>query len=155
MEIIRPASSDADFTQARALFEEYAEGLGIDLCFQAFSQELDALPKMYGPPRGVLLLAEMEDGLAGCVGVRALGEDICELKRLYIRDAYRGRRLGLRLTEAAMNAARGMSYTAIRLDTLPEMQAAQRLYESLGFRGNAPYYGKPIAGQRFMEAALT
>lgn len=154
MEIISAAASDADFAQARALFEEYAAGLGVDLCFQGFSRELDDLPQMYGPPRGVLLLAELDGGLAGCVGVRSLASDVCELKRLYVRDANRGSGLGRRLTEAAMNAARGMGYARIRLDTLPEMQAAQRLYESLGFRDIPAYYGQPVAEQRFMEAAL-
>ena len=155
LEAIRSASTDADFAQARALFEEYAAGLGIDLCFQGFSQELDTLSRMYGPPRGVLLLAEMEDSLAGCVAVRPIDAAICELKRLYVRSACRGTGLGRRLTETALQAARDLGYKRIRLDTLPQMQAAQRLYEDLGFQDIPAYYGEPIAGQRFMEAILT
>jgi ribosomal protein S18 acetylase RimI-like enzyme len=110
---------------------------------------------MYGPPRGVLLLAEMEGGCAGCVGVRPIDAAICELKRLYVRSGYRGMGLGRSLTVAALQSARDLGYTRIRLDTLPEMQAAQRLYEDLGFRDIPAYYGEPVAGQRFMEAAIS
>jgi putative acetyltransferase len=155
LEVIRSASTDADFTQARALFEEYAAGLAIDLCFQGFSQELDTLSRMYGPPRGVLLLAEIEGVAAGCAGVRPLDDIICELKRVYVRPEFRGTGMGRRLTETAMRAASEMGYKSIRLDTLPEMAAAQRLYEQLGFRDIPAYYGKPMAGQRFMEAILS
>ena len=109
---------------------------------------------MYGPPGGVLLLAEMEDGLAGCVAVRPIDAAVCEAKRLYVRSGYRGTGLGRRLMETALQSAREMGYTRIRLDTLPEMAAAQRLYEDLGFHDIPAYYGKPMAGQRFMEAAL-
>ena len=155
MEIIRSASTDADFAQARALFEEYAAGLAIDLCFQGFAQELENLSRMYGPPRGVLLLAEIECAAAGCAAVRALDDFICELKRVYVRPDFRGTGMGRRLTEAAMQSARAMGYQSIRLDTLPQMQPAQRLYENLGFRDIPAYYGKPMAGQRFMEAVLS
>ena len=154
MEVIRSASTHADFTQARFLFEEYAAGLAIDLCFQGFSQELDTLAAMYGPPRGVLLLAEIEGMPAGCAAVRRLEDVTCELKRVYVRPEFRGTGLGRRLTETAMRAASALGYKSIRLDTLPEMAAAQRLYEHLGFRDIPAYYGKPMAGQRFMEAIL-
>jgi len=154
LEIIRAASTDADFAQARALFEEYAAGLAIDLCFQGFSQELDTLPQMFGPPRGALLLAEIEGLLAGCAAVRPLEDAVCELKRVYVRAAYRGAGLGRRLTQTAIEAAREMGYARMRLDTLPEMAPAQRLYESLGFYDIAAYCGEPVTGQRFMEAVL-
>lgn len=136
------------------MFEEYAAALSIDLCFQNFAQELAELPKMYGPPSGALLLAEIEAIPAGCVAVRNLDPTTCELKRLYVRPTHRGHRLGRRLAEAALEAARALGYQRIRLDTLPEMQPAQRLYESLGFHDIPAYYGDPIQGQRFMEAAL-
>ena len=109
---------------------------------------------MYAPPRGVLLLAEIDGLPGGCAAVRPLGDDICELKRVYVRSAYRGTELGRLLTETALEAARAMGYARIRLDTLPQMAAAQRLYESLGFRDIDPYYGDPAPGQRFMEAML-
>jgi ribosomal protein S18 acetylase RimI-like enzyme len=136
------------------LFEEYAAALSIDLCFQGFAQELAALPKMYGPPRGALLLVEIDNVPAGCVAVRSLDDATCELKRLYVRPPHRGHNLGRRLAEYALKTARALGYQRIRLDTLPEMQAAQRLYESLGFRDIPAYYGNPIEGQRFMEASL-
>ncbi len=109
---------------------------------------------MYAAPRGVLLLAEIEDVTAGCAAVRPLAQNICELKRVYVRSAYRGRGLGRLLTETALQTAREMGYARIRLDTLPQMAEAQRLYESLGFRGVGAYYGNPVAGQRFMETIL-
>ena len=136
------------------MFEEYAAALSIDLCFQNFAQELAALPKMYGPPSGALLLAEIDATPAGCVAVRNLDAATCELKRLYVRPTHRGHNLGRLLAEAALDTARALGYQRIRLDTLPEMQPAQRLYESLGFRDIPAYYGEPIQGQRFMEAQL-
>lgn len=154
MEVIRSASTDADFAQARALFEEYAAGLAIDLCFQGFAQELETLVQMYGPPRGVLLLVEIEGTAAGCAAVRPFDDVICELKRVYVRADFRGAGIGRRLTESVLQAARAMGYKSIRLDTLPQMAAAQRLYENLGFRDIPAYYGKPMPGQRFMEAVL-
>ncbi len=101
------------------------------------------------------MLADVADGLAGCVGVRPLDATICELKRLYVRPGYRGTGLGRLLSETAMQSARAIGYTRIRLDTLPQMAAAQRLYEDLGFRDIPAYYGEPMDGQRFMEAALS
>jgi putative acetyltransferase len=136
------------------LFEEYAAALSIDLCFQNFAQELATLPQMYGPPNGALLLAEIDAAPAGCVAVRNLDAATCELKRLYVRPTHRGHNLGRHLAEAALAAARALGYARIRLDTLPEMQTAQRLYESLGFHDIPAYYGEPISGQRFMEASL-
>ena len=136
------------------MFEEYAAALSIDLCFQNFAQELATLPKMYGPPSGALLLAEIDATPAGCVAVRALDSSTCELKRLYVRPTHRGHNLGRRLAESALETARALGYARIRLDTLPEMQSAQRLYQSLGFHDIPAYYGNPIPGQRFMEAVL-
>ena len=136
------------------LFREYAQGLGVDLCFQDLERELRNLPGAYAPPRGILLLAEVEGEPAGCVAVRPLEAGICELKRLYLRAAYRRTGLGRALTEAALDAAREMNYSRIRLDTLPDMQTAQRLYESLGFYDIPPYYDNPIPGKRCLEAVL-
>jgi ribosomal protein S18 acetylase RimI-like enzyme len=155
LEVIRPASTDGDFAQGRVLFEEYAAGLAIDVCFQGFAQELESLSRMYGPPRGVLLLAELDGAPVGCGAVRPLDDDICELKRVYVRPDFRGTGMGRRLTETALQIAREMGYKSIRLDTLPQMQAAQRLYEGLGFRDITAYYGEPMPGQRFMEAVLS
>ena len=136
------------------MFEEYAAAVSIDLCFQNFAQELASLSKMYAPPSGALLLAEIDDAPAGCAAVRSLDAATCELKRLYVRPTHRGHNLGRQLAESALETARALGYQRIRLDTLPEMQQAQRLYESLGFHDIPPYYGEPIEGQRFMEASL-
>ncbi len=116
---------------------------------------MQKLPQMYGGPQGALLVAEIDGTPAGCAGVRRLDDAVCELKRVYVRAEFRGGGWGRRLTEAALQAAREMSYQRIRLDTLPQMAEAQRLYESLGFYDIPAYYGQPIPGQRFMEARLS
>ena len=124
----------------------------MDLCFQHFDEELRGLPGDYAPPQGALLLA---DEGAGCVAVRPLEPGICELKRLYVRPGFRKSGLGRQLTQAAMESARNIGYTRMRLDTLPEMQAAQSLYELLGFYDIAPYYDNPILGKRCLEVVLS
>jgi putative acetyltransferase len=152
--LIRNADGTADVATARALFEEYQRSLGFSLCFQNFDAELAALPGAYAPPEGRLLLAFAGGEPAGCVAFRKLGEGICEMKRLWVRPAFRGTGLGRRLAESLMAEARAIGYRAVRLDTLPSMAAAQALYLSLGFRDIPPYNDHPIEGTRFMEAIL-
>jgi len=151
--VIREAHGAGDIGRVRELFREYEAGLEIDLCFQGFEAELAGLPGAYAPPGGVLLIAEDHDQTVGCVAVRPLVEDVCELKRLYVRPAFRGTGLGRRLAETAMLQARKMGYRLIRLDTLPGMQTAQRLYLSLGFY-DIPVTNTAVA-KRDMEARLT
>lgn len=136
--------------EARVLFLEYAGGLGVDLSFQNFDREVANLPGDYE----LILLARDGSDLAGCVAVRPLEGDCCEMKRLYVRDRFRGRGVGRALAERVIAEARSRGYGRMRLDTLPTMRAAMPLYESLGFADIAPYRFNPIAGSRFMELKL-
>src|SRR6185436_8043572 len=139
------AESAGDIDRARELFEEYAAGLGISLCFQNFDQELAELPGGYAPPSGRLLLAVEEDEVMGCVALRKIGDGVGEMKRLYVRPAFRGRRLGRTLTEKLIAEASLIGYTSMRLDTLPgKMDQAIAMYRSLGFQEIAPYYKNPV-----------
>lgn len=152
--MIRRADSPADIATTRTLFEEYQKSLGFSLCFQNFDAELAGLPGAYAPPEGRLLLALSAAEPAGCIALRKIENDICEMKRLWVRPAFRGTGLGRRLVETLMADARGIGYRRIRLDTLPSMAAAQALYLSLGFTDIPPYNDHPIEGTRFMEAIL-
>ena len=149
------ANSDEDVRQARALFEEYAAGLGISLCFQNFDRELANLPGDYAPPDGRLLLAKEGDQLAGCIAMRKLEPGVCEMKRLFLRPSYRGRGLGRILVESIIDEARRLGYTHMRLDTLPgRMDQAIGLYQSIGFVEIEPYYENPVEGAKFMQLQL-
>ena len=157
---IRVASSPADCRAARELFVEYATWLNVDLCFQGFNDELATLPGKYAEPDGRLLLAYGPgDALAGCVGLRPLAVEptgrSSELKRLWVRPAFRGMRIGHDLTQAAIDAARAIGYRSIKLDTLPSiMPNAVAMYRSFGFDECAPYYHNPIAGSMYMALHL-
>jgi putative acetyltransferase len=144
-----------DVSRARELFEEYASGLGISLCFQNFEKELAELPGAYAPPGGRLFLAFDEEKLAGCIALRKLDEDTCEMKRLYVRPEFRRKRMGRALALKIIEEARILGYERMRLDTLPErMDAAIGIYRSLGFSEIEPYYENPVEGAFFMEMRL-
>jgi ribosomal protein S18 acetylase RimI-like enzyme len=153
---------DADDNEAiKALFVEYAGSLGFSLAYQDFESELAEFPGKYRPPTGALLLARADGAAAGAVGLRQLAPDICEMKRLYVRPAYRGLRtedgvsIGRALARAIVERARMLSYRRLRLDTITgKMDAAVKLYRSMGFVDIPPYYPSPIPDTAYMELIL-
>jgi ribosomal protein S18 acetylase RimI-like enzyme/mannose-6-phosphate isomerase-like protein (cupin superfamily) len=151
---IRSAEFPDDRDIVKSLFREYADSLGIDLAFQQFSDELANLPGKYALPDGRLLLAYLGDMPAGCVALRPLNDGDCEMKRLYVRPAFRGKGIGRRLVQQLLNEARVAGYSRIYLDTLPAMQEAIALYESFGFCDTAPYCHNPVPGARFLAMNL-
>ncbi len=151
---VEPAHLGSALAEVRALFEEYAATLGIDLEFQGFAAELKGLPGAYAPPGGRLLLGLVDGRPSGCVGIRPLESGVCEMKRLYVRPGCRGAGLGRGLATAAVEAARAAGYTAMRLDTLAGMAEARMLYQRLGFRPIAAYRHNPIPGAEFLELTL-
>jgi len=154
VEAVIPAQVDA----ARALFREYADQLGVDLCFQGFDAELAGLPGDYAPPGGVLLLASVDGALAGCGAFRPLPEadypNACEMKRLYVRRAFRRFGLGRLLARHLMDRALEAGYSTLLLDTLDDMEAARHLYVTLGFEEIPPYYYNPVPGAHYLKAEL-
>jgi len=151
------AESDSDLAEAAALFREYQRWLGVDLCFQGFEEELAGLPGAYAAPQGVLLLAKDGGHSAGCVAVRPLSgvePGICEMKRLYVRDRWRGSGLGRRLAEATFEHARTAGFRRMLLDTLPQLTVAKEMYRRMGFVETDPYYENPLPGVVYMEKIL-
>jgi putative acetyltransferase len=155
IEIIEASSQD-QIAEIHTLLLEYSQQLGVDLCFQNFQQELEGLPGAYASPTGRLLLAMVDDEVAGCIALRKLDDDTCEMKRLYVRPGFRGHGLGRKLAERILKEAREIGYSRMRLDTLPGiMDEAIKLYRSLGFVEIPPYYFNPVEGTLYMQLDLT
>jgi GNAT superfamily N-acetyltransferase len=150
---IRTAADD-DLEDVRVLFREYAAWVAIDLSFQDFARELAELPGDYIAPHGVLLLARVDGGAAGCVAAHRWADRVCEMKRLFVRDEFRGSGCGRVLVERVIDWARQAGYSRMRLDTLPVMSRAQRLYDRLGFREIDAYRPNPVAGTKYLELVL-
>jgi ribosomal protein S18 acetylase RimI-like enzyme len=157
IELLTPATP-ALLDEARAIFREYANSLDVDLCFQDFEAELASLPGEYTAPQGALLLATVDGDVAGCGALRPLlGCDYanaCEMKRLYVRPAFRRFGLGRLLAQALLDRGLQAGYSAMLRDTLDDMEAARGLYASLGFEEIPPYYFNPIPGAHYLKAVL-
>ena len=149
------ASSESQIDETRRLFREYEAWLGLDLCFQGFEEELARLPDKYAEPDGRLLLAYSGERLAGCIALRKLEQGICEMKRLFVRDEFRGQKIGVLLIERIIADAHALGYEKMRLDTYPpKMGKAVSIYKAHGFRHIEPYYVNPHEGVLFMELTL-
>ena len=148
------AGSPEEISQARELFREYGATPDFCVCFKGFDEEVQSLPGIYAPPGGRLLLADVEGEAAGCIGFRKLEPGVCEIRRLYVRPSYRGKRLGRTLAEEIISQAREAGYQTARLGTLPVMKEAIVLYQSLGFVPVAPYKDNALAGAIYMELSL-
>ena len=152
------AQSAEQLEASRTLFREYAAQLGVDLGFQGFEDELAALPGDYGAPRGALLLASVDGELAGCCALRPIDDadypNAAEMKRLFVRKAFRGFGLGRLLAESILEAAVRLGYDCVLLDTLDDMESARALYEDLGFEEIPPYYHNPLPGAHYLRVDL-
>ena len=153
-----PPASPEDLEILRELFQEYADRLGVDLCFQNFEAELAQLPGDYALPRGQLLIARVNGAVAGCCALRPLDSadysNASEMKRLYVRTIFRGGGLGRQLAEAILDAARQAAYACVLLDTLDEMESARALYADLGFEEIPPYYHNPVPGANYLKVDI-
>jgi GNAT superfamily N-acetyltransferase len=154
--MIRLVQSDSPalWAVARHLVEAYAASLDIDLGFQDFQNEITSLPRVYGPPDGAFLVAEQDGLYIGCVALRQLPQDTCEMKRLYVSPSGRGQGVGRTLVEGIISEARRLGYARILLDTLPSMREAHSLYAALGFKPIPAYRYNPVPGTTFMELRL-
>jgi putative acetyltransferase len=151
---IVPARTEKDLRQAKILFKEYAAALDFGLDFQNFGEELADLPGGYAQPEGCLLLALHREQVAGCVALRKIGEDICEMKRLFVRPSFRDLGIGKALAQTVIQEAIKKGYSRMRLDTVPSMKEARGLYKKLGFEPIPPYCRNPIPGAVFLELKL-
>ena len=149
------ADSKEYLSQVRELLIEYAASLGFELHLQEFKKEMAEFPGEYAPPDGRFVLAQEGEKTAGCVALRKISQGVCEMKRLYVRPKFRGKGIGRKLTQTAIEEARKIGYERMRLDTVPFMKEAIALYLSLGFKEIESYRYNPIEGAKFMELELS
>lgn len=152
--VFKVASDKIDFDNAIVLFKQYASTLEINLEFQNFSDELNTIAVQYNKPKGALILAYSNQVSIGCAAIREFDDTIAELKRMYVRDEFRGLKVGVKLLEKAIEVAKNLSYRKVRLDTLPSMKKAQELYRSFGFYEIPAYRFNPVEGTVYMEKEL-
>lgn len=148
------ANTDAEFEQAKIVFREYADELCLDLSFQNFEEELKSIKTQYGKPDGGILLIKSNEEIIGCIGVRKLENNIGELKRMYIKKAFRSKGFGKELLNKAIDLARELNYKKLRLDTLPTMNKAIKLYKEKGFVEIEAYRYNPVSGTIFFELEI-
>lgn len=152
--VYKMAATTKEFADAKVLFMAYARSLDIDLEFQGFNDELNAIDSQYGKPTGALLIAYKENLAVGCAGIRRLDEETAELKRMFVQQEFRQLKIGRKLLELAVDIAQDLKYKRIRLDTLPAMASAQTLYRSFGFYEISPYRFNPVQEALYMEKRL-
>jgi putative acetyltransferase len=148
------SKSDKDFADAKDLFVEYANSLNFELCFQNFEEEISNLPAQYSEPTGCIILCYENDKSIGCVGLRKFAEDVCEMKRLYLRKEARGKGIGRVLANIIIEKARELGYKKMQLDTIETMKEAIALYKSMGFKEIKPYRYNPLDSVLYMELDL-
>jgi putative acetyltransferase len=148
------AESEEDFQKCKDIIVEYLYTLGVDLAYMNLPDEFAKMKQMYGSNEGALFLALDNNEVIGCVGVRRIEKEIAELKRLYVKDSYRGYKVGVTLLQNAVESARSLGYKKIRLDVIPSLQKAKELYISFGFYEISPYFSNPVEGTTYMEKHL-
>jgi ribosomal protein S18 acetylase RimI-like enzyme len=152
---LRSAQSENDYALAKDLFVAYASQLGVDLSFQNFSNELEKIRTEYGPPTGVIILVfDEKENAIGCFAIRKFQDSVCELKRMYLRNDFQGKGIGKAMLKNAIVLGRELGYERMRLDTLPTMKSAIKLYSKVGFYEIEPYRFNPIEGTKYFEIDL-
>ncbi|MHB9005037.1 MAG: GNAT family N-acetyltransferase [Coriobacteriia bacterium] len=152
--IIYREAVPGDMEGVGLLIREYVASMGLDLSFQGLEEELKTLPGKYAQPQGALIVAEVDGALCGCVALRKIGDGVCEMKRLFVKDAYKGKGIGKELVRRIIEEGRVKGYHTMRLDTLSTMKSALKLYGAFGFRETEAYVYNPIEGAIYLEKPL-
>jgi putative acetyltransferase len=154
LEFFSPESAK-DYEQVKEIFKEYQVYLNIDLCFQRFDNELATLNEIYKPPKGAIILAKLNDQIAGCIALKPIEDNNCEMKRLYVKPMYRGHNIGKKLVELIIEYAKNNKYTLMKLDTVDKLVEAIDIYQKMGFKKTEPYVYNPLSDVLYFEKDLT